>query len=108
VRRSKKPARGFAEETTKFDATIPDRLDLTLGPGGRVVIPAAFRKAMQVKEGDRLMARVVDGELRLITPQMGIRKAQKIVRETIPGNESLVDTLMENRRREVADALGED
>ena len=39
---------------------------------------------MQVKDGDRLMARVVDGELRLITPEMGVRKAQKMVRETIP------------------------
>jgi len=106
--RAKKSVRGFAEEATKFDAGVSDRLDLTLGPGGRVVIPAVFRKAMQVTEGDRLMARVVDGELRLITPQMGIRKAQKIVRETIPGDESLVDTLMENRRREVADEFGED
>jgi len=106
--RAKKPARGFAEETTEFDAAVPERLDLKLGPGGRIVIPAVFRKAMQVKEGDRLMARVVDGELRLITPHMGIRLAQKIVRETIPGNDSLVDTLTENRRREVADEFGED
>jgi AbrB family looped-hinge helix DNA binding protein len=106
--RAKKPAGGLAEEATDFEAALPDRIDLQLGPGGRVVIPAMFRKAMQVKEGDRLMARVVDGELRLITPHMGIRLAQKIVRETIPGNDSLVDTLMENRRREVADEFGED
>ena len=66
---------------------LPERLDLQLGPGGRVVIPAVFRKAMQVKEGDRLMARVVDGELRLITPEMAIRLAQKMVRETIPGDD---------------------
>lgn len=106
--RAKKPAGGFAEEATDFEAAVPDRLDLQLGPGGRVVIPAVFRRAMHVKEGDRLMARVVDGELRLITPKMGIRLAQKIVRETIPGSDSLVDALMEDRRREVADEFGED
>jgi bifunctional DNA-binding transcriptional regulator/antitoxin component of YhaV-PrlF toxin-antitoxin module len=105
--REKKPVRGFGEDAAEFVANVPDRIDLQLGPGGRVVIPAIFRKAMRVKEGDRLMAHVVDGELRLITPEMGIKLAQKIVRETIPGDESLVDTLIEMRRREVADEFDE-
>jgi AbrB family looped-hinge helix DNA binding protein len=108
--RSKGPAsaKGFAEGSAQWeaDADLPDRLDLQLGPGGRVVIPAVFRKAMQVKEGDRLMARVVDGELRLITPAMGIRLAQKIVRETIPGDDSLADALIEDRRREFEQEYG--
>ena len=82
--RAEKPVREFAEDAAKFVANVPDRIDLQLGPGGRIVIPAVFRKAMQVKEGDRLMARVVDGELRLITPEMGIRKAQKMVRSLFP------------------------
>jgi bifunctional DNA-binding transcriptional regulator/antitoxin component of YhaV-PrlF toxin-antitoxin module len=79
---------------------VPDRLDLQLGPGGRVVIPAVFRKAMEVEEGDRILARVVDGELRLITPEMAIRRAQKWVRETIPADVDLVADLLEERRRE--------
>ncbi len=91
---------GLAEDAAEWRAELPERLDLQLGPGGRVVIPAVFRAAMQVKEGDRLMARVVDGELRLITPRMGVKLAQKMVRETIPGDDSLVDTLLEERRRE--------
>jgi bifunctional DNA-binding transcriptional regulator/antitoxin component of YhaV-PrlF toxin-antitoxin module len=107
VPRGKKPARGFAEETTKFDAGVPNRLDLKLGPGGRVVIPAVFRKAMQVNEGDRLMARIVDGELRLITPKMGVRLAQKMVRESIPGTDSLADSLIEDRRREFEQEFGD-
>ena len=106
----KKPMRGLSEEAAKWyteQADRTERLDLQVGPGGRIVIPAAFRKAMQVNEGDRVMARVVDGELRVITPAMGVRLAQKIVRETIPGNDSIVDALMEDRRREVADEFGE-
>ncbi len=94
---------GFAEDSTPWRAGLPERLDVQLGPGGRVVIPAVFREAMQVKEGDRLTARVVDGELRLITPKMAIAWAQKMVRETIPGDESLVETLMEQRRQEFED-----
>jgi AbrB family looped-hinge helix DNA binding protein len=97
---------GFAEGQKGFESEVPERLDLKLGPGGRVVIPAAYRKAMQVEEGDRLMARVVDGELRLITPKMGIKLAQKMVRETVRGKESLIDTLMEMRREELEDELG--
>jgi AbrB family looped-hinge helix DNA binding protein len=96
---------GFAEGRAEWDAGVPDRLDLQLGPGGRVVIPAAFRKAMQVKEGDRVMARIVDGELRLITPDMAITRAQKWVRETIPAGVSLVDDLLEMRRQEAAGEL---
>lgn len=111
--RAKKSTPGLSERQRKFKAepsepALPERLDLQLGPGGRVVIPAVFRKAMLVKEGDRLMARVVDGELRLITPEMSIKLAQKMVRETISGDESLVDTLMEMRRQEYEDEFGGD
>lgn len=98
---------GFAESASDWDSGVPERLDVQVGPGGRVVIPAVFRDAMQVKDGDRLMARVVDGELRLITPLMAVRLAQKLVRETIPGDGSLVDALMEYRRREFADELAD-
>lgn len=102
----KKKTGGFAEEQAEWQPeTLPDRIDLTLGPGGRIVIPAAFRRAMEVEEGGQLMARVVDGELRLITPMMGIRRAQRIVRETIPANVDLVEELFAMRREEVEDEL---
>jgi len=103
--RSGKPVSGFREETTEWKAEIPERINLNLGPGGRVVIPAVYRKAMGVNEGDRLMAKVVEGELRLITPEMAIRRAQEWVRQTIPPDVSLVDDLLEMRRQEVADEL---
>jgi len=85
--------------------TLPGRIDVQVGPGGRIVIPANFRDALEIGEGDRLMARVVDGELRLLTPEMAIRRAQKWVRETIPPGVSLVDDLLEMRRQEVEDEL---
>lgn len=93
-------AGGMAESAAAWNSGLPDRIDLTMGPGGRIVIPAVFRDAMQVKEGDRIMASVVDGELRLITPMMGVRLAQKLVREMVPEGVSLVDELIAERRRE--------
>jgi hypothetical protein len=88
----RKPTGGFEEGAAPYESELPDRLDLRLGPGGRVVIPAVFRKAMQVKEGDRLMARGL---------------AQKLVRESIPGTDSLADSLIEDRRREFEQEFGD-
>ncbi len=104
--RTVKPGPGLSEDQKAFEAALPERLDLTLAPGGRIVIPAVFRKAMGVKEGGRLMARVVDGELRLLTPEMGLRRAQRIAREMIPTDVDLVEDLLEMRRREVEDEFG--
>lgn len=85
---------------------LPERLDVQVDGAGRVVIPAVFRAAMGIGEGDRLMASVVDGELSLISPRMAVRRAQKLVRELIPGDDSLVDALFEYRRQEAADEFG--
>ena len=105
-RRSKKPA-GFAEDQAEWEAPLPERLHVKVGPGGRIVIPAVYRKALKAKVGDRLMARVVDGELCLMTPEMGIKRAQRIVREAIPPDVDLVADLFEMRRQEVADEFGD-
>ncbi len=105
-RQVKKPS-GFAEEQAEWEAPLPERLDVKVGPGGRVVIPAIFRKAMKLKEGDQLMARIVDGELCLMTPEMGIKRAQRMVRESIPPDVDLVEALLEMRREEVADEFGD-
>jgi AbrB family looped-hinge helix DNA binding protein len=74
---------------------------LRLGPDGRVVIPAAFREALGLAEGDALIASIEDGELHLLTVRAAVRRAQAIVRQFVPEGVSLVDELLEDRRREV-------
>ena len=74
---------------------------LRLGPDGRVVIPAAFREALALTEGNTLIASLVDGELHLLTVQAAMRRAQAIVRQFVPEGVSLVDELLDDRRREV-------
>ena len=71
----------------------PDYLLVELRSAGRILIPPIFRDAMQVSKGDRLMARVVDGELRLIGAFMAIRQAQKMMRELIPKDDCPADVL---------------
>ncbi|HUF46144.1 MAG TPA: AbrB/MazE/SpoVT family DNA-binding domain-containing protein [Aestuariivirgaceae bacterium] len=90
-------------ELDKTPSAAPHaRYRLTVDSAGRIVIPVEFRRAMNAKEGSELLARVVDGELRLITPDMAVERAQKLVRELIPGDESLAESLIADRRREAA------
>lgn len=77
-----------------------NRLRLTLGPGGRVVIPAALREAMEVEEGDAILAWVEGGELHLLSPKVGARQAQAMLKGLVPKGVSLADELIAERRRE--------
>lgn len=78
----------------------PMAAHIQVGAGGRVVIPADLRAALEIGEGDILSARLVDGELRLLSPRAAVRKAQDLVRRHVPPSVSLVDQLFEDRRRE--------
>ncbi len=73
-----------------------------LGEGGRVVLPAAFRRALGVKPGDNLLLRLEDGEVHLTSLRAGIRRAQTIVRQYVPATRSLADELIAERRAEAA------
>ena len=75
-------------------------LKVRVGPGGQVIIPAQFREALAIRDGEILFARIEDGELRLLTPAAAMRRAQAIVRQFVPEGVSLVDELIEGRRRE--------
>ena len=79
-----------------------ERRLLKLGPDGRLLIPADWRQAMQLKDNDTLVAHLVDGELKLHGSSVGLRKAQAILRRFVPEGVSLADELIEDRRREAA------
>ena len=70
-----------------------------LGEGGRLVIPAEYRKAMGVDTGDDLVLILEENSLRVLTPKEGIRRAQALVRSYIPEGRCLSDELVEERRR---------
>lgn len=73
-----------------------------IGQNGRIVIPAACRKALSLKPGDVVLMRLEDGELRLYTQAQAIRRIQKLAKKFIPAGVSLVDDLLDERRREAA------
>jgi AbrB family looped-hinge helix DNA binding protein len=84
-------------------AALPEHppIKVKLGPDGRVVVPAPFREALGLKEGDTLIASAEHGELKFMTIQAAVRRAQDMLRQLVPEGVSLVDELIEDRRREV-------
>ena len=92
-------------QALKNDEAPPQTTHVELGAGGRVVIPASVREAMGIKEGDRLVVRFADGELKLMSKQLALQRAQEVVRKLVPPGVSLADELIADRRREAAEEM---
>ncbi len=71
---------------------------LRVNENGRVVIPAAFRKALGIKPGDRVILSMEDNELRITTMKRRIERAQQRARKYLKPGISLVDELIAERR----------
>lgn len=59
-----------------------------------------MRAAMLVDKTDLLTARVIDGELRVLSPNAAVASLQKMVSEARPQGVSMVDELIAERRAE--------
>jgi AbrB family looped-hinge helix DNA binding protein len=75
-----------------------EEIRTTINRNGRVVIPAAFRKALGVEVGDEVVLRMEDDELRITTQRRRIRRAQRRARQYLKPGASLVKELLAERR----------
>jgi AbrB family looped-hinge helix DNA binding protein len=77
------------------------RVRMRLGEKGRIVIPAAMREKLEMKENEVIDLRVEDGELRIVTLRETIRRVQERARKYVkPG--TLVSEELSAERREAA------
>ncbi len=74
-----------------------------LSQGGRIVIPAKYRKAIGLEIGDEVVMRVEHGEITLSVIQRSIERAQDTVRQYVAKNRSLVKELISERRKAAKD-----
>jgi len=74
-----------------------------LGRSGRLVIPAAFRHELGLREGDELLVGLDDGELTIRTLEKAVEQAQMAVAAHVAPERNLVDELLAERRAEVDD-----
>jgi AbrB family looped-hinge helix DNA binding protein len=72
--------------------------------GGRLVIPAAYRKALGLKPGDEVLLSLEDGEIRVVSTRQAVARAQALVRRYVPEGRSLSEELIKERREEAARA----
>ncbi len=84
---------------------------LRLGPQGRVVLPAHFRRELGLEVGDPLVASVENGRL-VLAPRAEARASLLARFRPAIGERSVVDELLEQRRaearREAAEIEGSD
>jgi AbrB family looped-hinge helix DNA binding protein len=67
--------------------------------GGRIVIPAAYRKALGIQPGDDVVLQLEDQEIRLYSRKQALRRLQDRVAKVVPQNVSLADELLRERER---------
>ncbi len=76
-----------------------------LSENGRIVIPAAFRKALGYEPGETLTLSIEEDGLHIQSVRQQLARAQAIVRKYVNPSRSLSDELIAERRREVAREL---
>lgn len=69
-----------------------------VGEKGRVVIPANFREALDIKVGDEVELRIEDNELRVSTMKSRVARAQERLRRFVKPGRSLAKELIAERR----------
>jgi AbrB family looped-hinge helix DNA binding protein len=80
-----------------------DSVTTTVAEGGRIVIPAAYRRVLGIRPGDEVVLRLDDGEVRVSTRALARRRAREYVRNLVPKGVSLVDELIRERRESADD-----
>lgn len=78
------------------------RVRAKVAEGGRIVIPAEFRRAMGLNVGDEVILDLEEGQLTLSTPRQAVKRAQELVRRYVPRGRRLADELIAERRTEAA------
>ncbi|MCW2921239.1 MAG: AbrB family transcriptional regulator [Thermoleophilia bacterium] len=73
-----------------------------MGKQGRIVVPAEIRSELGFDEGVRLVARVIDGELRILTYRANLERIRQRVRDRNPDGTNMVEELIADRRAEAA------
>lgn len=71
---------------------------ITVGEGGRIVIPSFFRKELDVHVGDELIINIENGELRLFKQRQAIRRIQDALKRRFPDDVNMTDLFLKERK----------
>ena len=85
-----------------FEQEISHMIRVNVMPNGRLVLPVGLRKSLGVEKGGQLMAEIVDGQVRLMTPDASLDRARALFRKYVPAGTSIADEVIAERRAENA------
>jgi hypothetical protein len=103
---------GAASATSDADERTAEATDpgvavrLMVAEDGSVHIPGHLLAAAGTSPGQILLARFEDDEIKLVTPGATRRQIRAAIRKYVPQGVSLVDDLLQGRRREVEHEQG--
>ena len=80
----------------------PGSRRVRLDSGGRIVVPAGFRRALGIGSGEELLMSLDDGFVRLQTVDAALERVRAIARSKRRGDASVVDEFIAERRAEAA------
>ena len=73
-----------------------------LAEGGRIVVPAAMRRAMNIQQGDALVLELAGDELRVRSSKAALERIRARLKELPKGEMLASDELIADRRAEAA------
>lgn len=79
-----------------------ETVSVRLEQSGRILIPAAIRRELNLKEGSELLLRLNDTGLQISTRQQAIKQVQARLRKYVPKGRLLSQELLDERREEAA------
>ena len=97
IRAEEKEARQAMAETP---AKPPAHVLAQVGPEGRIVIPAAYRRLLGIESGGHVIMLLEEGEIRLIGRDGAIARAQALVAPYLEDESTSTDVFLAERRRE--------
>ena len=92
-----KPVQDSVTATEQSGSTLKARI----GAGGQFVLSEEALRSAGLREGDTVFVHASEGEIQLLSSRTAMQQAQAMGRKLIPEGVSLVDELIEQRRREV-------
>jgi bifunctional DNA-binding transcriptional regulator/antitoxin component of YhaV-PrlF toxin-antitoxin module len=81
-------------------AHVDTSVVLTLDDDGHLTLPLPVRAELGLVGGERLIARVHDGQLVIETLAAAVKRAQDVLAPFLAGGPSVVDELIAERRAE--------
>jgi AbrB family looped-hinge helix DNA binding protein len=75
---------------------------VVLGESGRIVLPAAIRKELGLKAGDRLTVSSDQGEIRILSRKMALESIRADIVKQRGSLAGLLDEFLAERREEAA------